>query len=95
MTVQFSGGEPTMSPHFLEGVPLRRRTVGYFSVQAATETALRFRGSNRGSRSRAPREAGLRDLAYFQFDGPWTNAANEHRHITNLFGREKRRANRR
>src|ERR1051325_11081256 len=35
MTVQFSGGEPTISPIFLESVRYARK-VGYFSVQAAT-----------------------------------------------------------
>ena len=40
MTVQFSGGEPTMSPHFLEACRYAK-DVGYFSVQAATN-GLRF-----------------------------------------------------
>ncbi len=35
MSVQFSGGEPTLSPHFLEAVAYARK-VGYNSVQAAT-----------------------------------------------------------
>ena len=35
MSVQFSGGEPTLSPHFLEAVEYARK-VGYNSVQAAT-----------------------------------------------------------
>src|SRR5206468_4424396 len=40
MTVQFSGGEPTISPIFLNAVRYAR-TVGYFSVQAATN-GIRF-----------------------------------------------------
>ena len=35
MSVQFSGGEPTMSPYFLDAVRYARK-VGYNSVQAAT-----------------------------------------------------------
>jgi len=35
MSVQFSGGEPTLSPHFLQAVAYARK-VGYNSVQAAT-----------------------------------------------------------
>ena len=40
LTVQFSGGEPTLSPHFLEAIAYAR-TVGYFSVQCATN-GVRF-----------------------------------------------------
>src|SRR4029077_1277665 len=40
MTVQFSGGEPTISPIFLDAVRYARK-VGYFSVQAATN-GIRF-----------------------------------------------------
>ena len=35
MSVQFSGGEPTLSPYFLDAVAYSRK-VGYNSVQAAT-----------------------------------------------------------
>src|ERR1700685_1631051 len=35
MSVQFSGGEPTLSPHFLKAVQYCRK-IGYQSVQAAT-----------------------------------------------------------
>ncbi|MDX1744645.1 MAG: radical SAM protein, partial [Halobacteriales archaeon] len=35
MSVQFSGGEPTLSPHFLRAVEYAR-DIGYNSVQAAT-----------------------------------------------------------
>ena len=40
MTIQFSGGEPTISPIFLDAVRYARK-VGYFSVQAATN-GIRF-----------------------------------------------------
>src|SRR6266851_4889801 len=40
MSVQFSGGEPTMSPHFLEACRYAKE-VGYYSVQAATN-GIRF-----------------------------------------------------
>jgi hypothetical protein len=79
MTVQFSGGEPTMSPHFLEACRYAK-DIGYFSVQAATN-GLRF--ALEPEFARQAKEAGF-DLAYFQFDGV-TNDANSHRHISNLF----------
>ena len=40
MTVQFSGGEPTISPIFLDAVAYARQ-IGYFSAQAATN-GIRF-----------------------------------------------------
>ncbi len=79
MTVQFSGGEPTMSPHFLEACRYAKQ-VGYFNVQAATN-GLRFALEPEFAHQAVA--AGF-DLAYFQFDGV-TNNANSHRHITNLF----------
>ncbi|MBV9948212.1 MAG: radical SAM protein [Myxococcales bacterium] len=79
MTIQFSGGEPTMSPHFLEACRYAKE-VGYFSVQAATN-GLRF--ALEPEFAYQAKEAGF-DLAYFQFDGV-DNQGNSHRHITNLF----------
>src|SRR5437762_9462293 len=79
MSVQFSGGEPTMSPFFLDAVRYARE-VGYNSVQAATN-GIEFAKSPEFSRQAA--EAGLR-YAYLQFDGIG-NAANEHRKVGNLF----------
>jgi tetraether lipid synthase len=84
MTVQFSGGEPTLSPHFLEACTYAKK-VGYFNVQAATN-GLRFALEPEFA-SRA-KEAGF-DLAYFQFDGV-TNDGNSHRHISNLFDVKQR-----
>ncbi len=84
MTVQFSGGEPTMSPHFLEACRYAK-DVGYFSVQAATN-GLRF--ALEPEYAYQAKEAGF-DLAYFQFDGV-TNSSNSHRHISNLFDVKQR-----
>jgi 7,8-dihydro-6-hydroxymethylpterin dimethyltransferase len=79
MSVQFSGGEPTMSPYFLDAVRYARE-VGYTSVQAATN-GIEFAKSPEFCRQAA--EAGLR-YAYLQFDGIG-NAANSHRKVGNLF----------
>src|SRR3989338_1902590 len=79
MSVQFSGGEPTMSPYFLDAVRYARK-VGYNSVQAATN-GIEFAKSAEFARAAA--EAGLR-YAYLQFDGIG-NAANSHRRVGNLF----------
>ena len=79
MSVQFSGGEPTISPHFLEAIRYSRK-VGYNSVQAATN-GIEFAKSKEFCRQSA--EAGLR-YVYFQFDGIG-NDANSHRQVGNLF----------
>ncbi len=79
MSVQFSGGEPTLSPHFLDAVAYCKK-VGYNSVQAATN-GIEFARSPEFCRKAA--EAGLR-YVYLQFDGIG-NAPNSHRHVVNLF----------
>src|SRR5579875_3256304 len=79
MSVQFSGGEPTLSPYFLDAVAYSRK-VGYNSVQAATN-GIEFAKSKEFSKAAA--EAGLR-YAYLQFDGIG-NAANSHRKVGNAF----------
>jgi hypothetical protein len=79
MTVQFSGGEPTISPIFLDAV-CYARTVGYFSVQAATN-GIRF--AQEPGLAREAHKAGLR-IAYLQFDGV-SEEANAHRKVGNLF----------
>ena len=79
MSVQFSGGEPTMSPFFLDAVRYARE-VGYNSVQAATN-GIEFAKNPEFCKQAA--DAGLR-FAYLQFDGIG-NAANEHRKVGNLF----------
>jgi hypothetical protein len=79
MSIQFSGGEPTLSPHFLDAIRYARK-VGYFAVQCATN-GLRF-AQEPGFAQKA-KEAGLR-MAYLQFDGT-SNESNAHRKISNLF----------
>lgn len=79
LSVQFSGGEPTMSPYFLDAIRYARK-VGYQSVQAATN-GIEFAKSEDFCRQAA--EAGLR-YAYLQFDGIG-NEANSHRAVGNLF----------
>src|SRR5476649_2813693 len=79
ISVQFSGGEPTLSPYFLDAVAYARK-VGYNSVQAATN-GIEFAKSKEFAKAAA--EAGLR-YAYLQFDGIG-NAANSHRKVGNAF----------
>src|SRR5712671_5519178 len=79
MSVQFSGGEPTLSPHFLDAIRYARK-IGYFAVQCATN-GLRF--AEEPGFAKQAKEAGLR-MAYLQFDGIG-NEANSHRKIGNLF----------
>ena len=79
LSVQFSGGEPTLSPYFLDATRYARK-LGYNSVQAATN-GIEFAKSPEFCQQAA--EAGLR-LAYLQFDGIG-NPANAHRKVGNLF----------
>ena len=79
MSVQFSGGEPTLSPYFIDAVRYAKQ-VGYNSVQAATN-GIEF--AKRPEFCREAAEAGLR-YVYLQFDGIG-NAPNSHRHVGNLF----------
>ena len=87
MSVQFSGGEPSISPHFLESIRYARK-VGYNSVQAATN-GIEFAKSKDFCREAA--EAGLR-YVYLQFDGVG-NDANSHRQVGNLFDVKMRAIN--
>jgi uncharacterized radical SAM superfamily Fe-S cluster-containing enzyme len=79
LSVQFSGGEPTLHPHFLESVRYARK-LGYFCVQCATN-GIRF--AQDPEFCKAAKAAGLR-LAYLQFDGIG-NQAHSHRKIANLY----------
>ncbi|HTK28617.1 MAG TPA: radical SAM protein [Vicinamibacterales bacterium] len=79
LTVQFSGGEPTISPIFLDAVAYARQ-IGYFSAQAATN-GIRFAQDPEFAMAAA--KAGLR-IAYLQFDGVGEEA-NAHRKVGNLF----------
>ncbi len=79
LSVQFSGGEPTLSPYFLDAIRYCRK-LGYQSVQAATN-GIEF--AKRPEFAKEAADAGLR-YAYLQFDGIG-NAANSHRAVGNLF----------
>src|SRR5271169_3051620 len=79
LSVQFSGGEPTLSPYFLDAIRYCRK-LGYQSVQAATN-GIEF--AKKPGFAKEAAEAGLR-YAYLQFDGIG-NAANSHRAVGNLF----------
>ncbi len=79
MSVQFSGGEPTLSPHFLDAIRYAREK-GYFAVQCATN-GIRF--AQEPGFAQTCKDAGLR-MAYLQFDGV-TNEANSHRKLGNLY----------
>jgi len=79
MSVQFSGGEPTLHPHFIDSVRYAR-DAGYFCVQCATN-GVRF--AQDPEFCRQAKAAGLR-LAYLQFDGIG-NDVNAHRKVGNLF----------
>lgn len=79
MSVQFSGGEPTLHPNFLDAVSYARE-IGYFSVQCASN-GIRF--AQDPEYAKQAHAAGLR-LCYLQFDGV-TNQANSHRKVGNLF----------
>jgi 7,8-dihydro-6-hydroxymethylpterin dimethyltransferase len=79
MSVQFSGGEPTISPYFVDAIAYARK-VGFNSVQAATNGIEFAKDETLAKRAY---EAGLR-YVYLQFDGIG-NDANSHRKISNLF----------
>ena len=79
MSVQFSGGEPTLSPHFLRAIRYAREN-GFFAVQCATN-GVRF--AQEPGFAREAKAAGLR-MAYLQFDGIG-NESNAHRKVGNLF----------
>ncbi len=77
--VLLSGGEPTLSPHFLDAVAYAKK-IGFYRVLAATN-GIRFAQSEEFTRR--AHEAGLHG-AYLQFDGT-TNEKNQHRGVGNLF----------
>ncbi|HVW29410.1 MAG TPA: radical SAM protein [Polyangiaceae bacterium] len=79
LSVQFSGGEPTLSPFFLQAIEYARE-IGYFCVQCASN-GIRF--AQEPEFCVAAKKAGLR-LVYLQFDGV-SNEAHRHRKVGNLF----------
>jgi uncharacterized radical SAM superfamily Fe-S cluster-containing enzyme len=84
LSVQFSGGEPTMSPHFLDAVAYATK-LGYQWTQAASN-GIRF--AQEPEFARKARQAGLR-LVYLQFDGV-SNESHLHRKVNNLFDVKQR-----
>ena len=77
--ILFSGGEPTLSPHFLEAVAHAKK-IGFYRILAATN-GIRFAQSEEFTRQ--ARDAGLHGT-YLQFDGT-SNEVNRHRGVENLF----------
>ncbi len=76
--VLLSGGEPTLSPHFLEAIAYAKK-IGFYRVIAATN-GIRFAQSEEFARQAF--QAGLHG-AYLQFDGT-TPQKNQHRGVGNL-----------
>ncbi len=79
MSVQFSGGEPTLSPHFLDAIAYAKEK-GFFAIQCATN-GVRF--AQDPDFAKQARAAGMR-MAYLQFDGIGEEA-NSHRKVGNLY----------
>lgn len=79
INILFSGGEPTISPHFLEAVAYAK-SIGLHRLHAATN-GLRF--AEDPNFAVAARGAGLHGV-YLQLDGT-TNDTNVHRGMANLF----------
>jgi uncharacterized radical SAM superfamily Fe-S cluster-containing enzyme len=77
--ILFSGGEPTLSPHFLEAVSYAKN-IGFYRILAATN-GIRFAQSEEFTRQAC--EAGLHGT-YLQLDGI-SNEKNQHRGVPNLF----------
>jgi 7,8-dihydro-6-hydroxymethylpterin dimethyltransferase len=77
--ILFSGGEPTLSPHFLEAIAYAK-SIGFYRILAATN-GVRFAQSEEFTRQ--ARDAGLHGT-YLQFDG-MSNEMNAHRGVKNLF----------
>jgi uncharacterized radical SAM superfamily Fe-S cluster-containing enzyme len=79
VNIFFSGGEPTLHPHFLEAVGYAK-SLGFERLHVATN-GLRFaQDPDFAGKARA---AGLHSV-YLQFDGV-SNEKNSHRGIGNLF----------
>ncbi|MEJ7623964.1 MAG: radical SAM protein [Pyrinomonadaceae bacterium] len=77
--ILFSGGEPTIAPHFLESVAYAKK-IGFYRILAATN-GIRY--AEDIEFCKAAKEAGQHGV-YLQFDG--TNEEdNKHRGVGNLF----------
>jgi uncharacterized radical SAM superfamily Fe-S cluster-containing enzyme len=78
LDILFSGGEPTISPIFLDCVQLAK-SLGFGRVHAATN-GIRF--AQESDFAKVAKEAGLHGV-FLQFDGLSTHA-NRHRGVSNL-----------
>ncbi|MDQ3754618.1 MAG: radical SAM protein, partial [Acidobacteriota bacterium] len=77
--ILFSGGEPTLSPYYLEAVAYAKK-IGFYRILAATN-GIRF--AEDIEFCRAAKEAGQHGV-YLQFDGV-SEEKNKHRGVGNLF----------
>ncbi len=74
--VQFSGGEPTLSPHFIEACRLAKK-LGFVRIQAATNGITLAKDFEFAQKAR---DAGL-DTLYLQFDGTDEKIYKETRNV--------------
>jgi hypothetical protein len=77
--ILFSGGEPTISPTFLDSVAYAKK-IGFYRILAATN-GIRFAEDKEFCRQ--AKEAGMHGV-YLQFDGV-SEEKNKHRGVGNLF----------
>jgi hypothetical protein len=77
--ILFSGGEPTLSPYYLEAVSYARK-IGFYRILAATN-GIRFAEDIEFCKQ--AKEAGQHGV-YLQFDGV-SEEKNKHRGVGNLF----------
>lgn len=77
--ILFSGGEPTIAPHYLESVAYARK-IGFYRILAATN-GIRF--AEDIEFCKAAKAAGQHGV-YLQFDGV-SEEKNKHRGVGNLF----------
>ncbi len=77
--ILFSGGEPTIAPHFLESVAYAKK-IGFYRILAATN-GIRY--AEDIEFCKAAKEAGQHGV-YLQFDGV-SEQKNKHRGVGNLF----------
>jgi 7,8-dihydro-6-hydroxymethylpterin dimethyltransferase len=77
--ILFSGGEPTIAPHFLESVAYAKK-IGFYRILAATN-GIRY--AEDIEFCKAAKEAGQHGV-YLQFDGV-SEEKNVHRGVGNLF----------
>jgi uncharacterized radical SAM superfamily Fe-S cluster-containing enzyme len=77
--ILFSGGEPTLSPYFLDAVAYAKK-IGFYRILAATN-GIRY--AEDIEFCKAAREAGQHGV-YLQFDGT-SEEKNKHRGVGNLF----------